>query len=882
MLSGKSSVRPSAVQAKSKWERGCQQIRSDHQQGVLGTRISRSLSELQDLVLLDLYRAALEDIPPELASNHCLVLLGGSGRREIAPFSDVDIMLLYQGTQSEGLSQFSQRLFQDITDAGFDLGFSLRTVREACSMSLEDAYIYSSLTEARFLTGNQELFENFTGRFQRIAGRRTLEVIKAIVAAREKERNDFGETVYLLRPNIKRSRGGLRDIHLIRWLGFVQFGQTEIDQLLQAGAISTADSTQLALSLEFLLRVRNEMHFNAQAAEDLLGRNEQLRLANFFGYQQSSAVLAVENFMRDYFRFTSRVRYICDHFVNKATTRRPGVVWATIEHFGSRQIDDTFWIGMNQIGVSAGAIERVQTDLEQVLRLMQLCCLHQKKIEHSAWIAIRHTMLKFPDIAVTADTGRRFMALLSNTVGLPESLYRLHEMQVLSKIIPAFDHARGLLQFNEYHRYTVDEHTLRTIQRVVEFAQLDSVLGKTYNAIRDKNVLHLALLMHDLGKGYEGDHSDVGAEIAERTGLRLALPEETIEDVKYLVQHHLVMSHLAFHRDINDPALVAEFASNIGSVHLLSMLYVLTCADIAAVGPDSLNPWKLGLLTDLYLHAKLILLGHSEDAVGDRFRRIHESVAGCGESPEIQGWLREKSKSLPVSYSLHRAYEQIAQDLLEMKSLQPGEAWCRVRKLEQSNLYELCVTKFAHRRSGIFYRLSGLLSSLGLEIRTADIKPLAEGLIFYWIQFEDQEFNQTHPERIQEIEQRARRIALGLDESPPKFRKLWKRDETQEGELPRTRIEVKINNLTADSATIIDVFAYNKTGLLCIIVKKIYALGLDITFSRVATYAHRVVGVFYVTDALGNKIRNRNQLQIIRQEILKAVADFLTKNGSGA
>jgi len=875
MLTGKPSIRPSATLAKAKWERGCQQIRLEHQQGVVGTRISRSLSELQDVVLLDLYQSALEDMPPELASNHALVLLGGSGRKEIAPFSDVDIMLLYQGTKSEGLGKFSQRLFQDITDAGFDLGYSMRTVREACGMSLEDAYIYSSLTAARFLTGNQELFENFSGRFRRIAGRRNLEVIKAIVAAREKERNEFGETVYLLRPNIKRSRGGLRDIHLIRWLGFVQFGVTEIDQLLQSGGISTADSTQLALSLEFLLRVRNEMHFHAKGAEDLLGRNEQLRLSHFFGYQQSSAVLAVENFMRDYFRFTSRVRYICDHFVNKATTRRPGMILAKIELLGSRQIDDIFWIGMNHIGVSASALEVVQTDLEQVLRLMQLSCLHQKKIEHGTWIAIRHAMLKYPDIAVSSDTGRRFMALLSNTTGLPDSLYRLHEMQVLSKIIPAFDHARGLLQFNEYHRYTVDEHTLRTIKRVVEFAQLDSVLGRTYNALRDKNVLHLALLMHDLGKGYEGDHSDVGAEIAEQTGLRLALPEDTIEEVKYLVQHHLVMSHLAFHRDINDPALVAEFASNIGSAHLLSMLYVLTCADIAAVGPDALSPWKLGLLTDLYLHAKMILLGHSEEAVVDRFRRIHESVSACGEDSAAQTWLWEKSRSLPVSFCLHRHHEKIAADLLAIKELRPGEAWCRVRPLEQSNLYELCVAKFAHRRSGIFYRLTGLLSSLGLEIRTADIKPLAEGVIFYWIQFEDQVFQEMNDSRIQEIELRAKQIALGLDDSPPKFRRLWKRDESHEGEMTRSKIEVKINNLTVDSATIIDVFAYNKTGLLCIIVKKIYALGLDITFSRVATYTHRMVGVFYVTDALGNKIRNRNQLQIIRKEILNAVAEFL-------
>lgn len=875
MSASATGIRASALTAKAKWDRGRQQIRLEHDQGTVGTRISRLLSELQDIVLLDLYQAALQDVSSALQANIAVVLLGGSGRREIAPFSDVDIMLLYQGVKTEELIQFSQRFFQDISDAGFDLGHSVRTVRDACRMSLDDAYIYSALTAARYLVGNEELFDNFAGRFRRIASRRTLEIIKAIIAAREKERIEFGETVYLLRPNIKRSRGGLRDIHLIRWLGFVQYEVTEIDQLLQAGAISTADSTQLALSLEFLLRVRNEMHFNAGRPEDLLGRKEQPRLADFFGYQKSDAVLSVENFMRDYFRFTSRVRYICDHFVNKAVSRKPSSMLAKIEFLGARQIDEKFWIGVKQIGVNKTALPEVQMDLEQVLRLMQLACLHQKKIEHGTWIAIRHAMLKYPEITVTSDAARRFMALLSNTKGLPDSLYRLHEMQVLSKLIPPFDHARGLLQFNEYHRYTVDEHTLRAVKRVVEFAESDSILGRTYSGIRDKNVLHLAILLHDLGKGYPGDHSDVGAALAEKIGIRLALPDETIEEVKYLVQHHLVMSHLAFHRDINDPALVAEFASNIASVHLLTMLYVLTCADIAAVGPNALSPWKLGLLTDLYLHAKTILLGRSEDTVLDRFRMVHESVANCASDESTKEWLLTSSRNLPISFCVHRPHQRIAEDLLAIKQLTSGQAWCRVRRLDEPNVFELCVAKFAHRRSGIFYRLTGLLSSLSLEIRTADIKHLQKDLIFYWIQAEDQEYQETSDQRLQEVETKAKNIALGLDDSPPKFRKFWKRRDNHEGDTIRSKIEVKFNNLTVDFATIIDVFAYNKIGLLCIIVKKIYALGLDITFSRVATYAHRVVGVFYVTDGLGNKIRNRNQLQIIRREILDAVTEFL-------
>jgi [protein-PII] uridylyltransferase len=869
-------IRLAALQAKEKWSAGRQLLRTAHQAGAGGLATCRALSLFRDEVILDIFHAALIETDPQLESSVAAVLLGGGGRQEIAPFSDVDLMLLYHGQINESLTLFSRRLSQDITDTGLQLGYSLRTVRDACSMSLEDAYIFSSLTEARLLAGNGDLFANFQGRFSRIASRHTSDLVRAIIHARAQERSEFGETVYLLRPNIKKSRGGLRDIHLIRWLGFVLYGVTGMDQLLAAGGLSTADSTQLKLSLEFLLKVRNEMHFHANRAEDRLGRNEQVRLAEFFHYEGSDGMLAVEIFMRDYFRFTSRVGYICSHFANKVTSRQRGA-WARIDSLGRTQIDEQFWIGPTKIGVSKASLEKVQMDLEQVLRLMQLACLHDRAIEHETWVAIRHAMLKYPEIPFTSDAARRFMALLSNTKGLSESLYRLHEMQVLSKILPDFDHARGLLQFNEYHQYTVDEHSLRAVQAATEFSLQPSTVGRAYDEIRDKNVLHLALLLHDLGKGFPEDHCDVGARIAQAMGIRLDLPDETTEDLKYLVQNHLVMSHLAFHRDISDPSLVAEFASNIGSIHLLTMLYVLTCADISAVGPNVLNPWKMSLLTDLYLHAKLILMGeeHSVATMLERNQKVFQAIAQYGQDDQERARLLERASSLPIAFCRHRAPEFIAHKLLAAQLLSANESVCWVAPVNQGPVLELCVIKRAHRRSGIFYRLTGLLSSFGVQIVSAIIRPIGEAQMFYWIQFEDTDFSQTPPARLKEIQERAQEVVQGLDDSPPRFRKTWKGHESRAAKLSRPKIEVKINNQTVDHATIIDVFAYDKTGLLYKIVKKIYALGLDVIYSRVSTYANQVIDVFYVTDALGNKIRNKNQIQIIRRELQRSVKEFL-------
>ncbi len=875
MTTAGSGVRASVVRAKSVWLEGKQKIRERHDAGESGVIVTRAMSDLLDDVLIEIYETALREISPELVDRISLVLLGGCGRRDIAPFSDVDLMLLYQGSVTDDMVEFSRRISQDITDAGMQLGYSLRTPRDACSMALTDAYIFSSLTEARFLAGNDELFHYFQGRFLRIAKKRPNESIRAIIQAREQERVEFGETVYLLRPNVKKSRGGLRDIHLIRWLGFVQYSETNIDKLLDSGALSTADSTQLKESWEFLLRLRNEMHFHANRANDGLGRNEQVRLAEFFDYPGDDAMLSVEEFMRDYFRYTSRIRYVCDHFVSKSVSRKKGTAVSVLEPLMTRQIDQHFRMGPTQIGVIKSSLDTVMMDLEQVLRLMQLACLHDKKIEHETWITIRHAMLKFPDIPFTREAARRFMALLSNGQGLADLLHHLHQMQVLSKIIPGFDHARGLLQFNEYHMYTVDEHSLRAVANAIDFENDQTIVGKTYRQIREKNVLHLALLLHDLGKGFPEDHSEVGRRIAEKTGLRFDLPDETTEDIKFLVHNHLVMSHLALHRDINDQLLVAEFASNVGSVHLLSMLFVLTCADISAVGPGVLNDWKLGLLIDLFRHAKTILTGDNEDSFAQRFGRVYDNVAMIGDDEESQKWLRTKVEKLPNSYCKSHAPETIANQLLELKDLSAEDALCWVNPVGETTLYELCIAKIAKRRSGNFYRITGMLSSFGLKIRGSDIKPLGDSMMFYWFQFEDGDYVETPQHRLDEIRNKAYDLATGADDTPPRFRSVWKKEDSLALQLSRPTIQVKVNNQTVDSATIIDVFAYDKTGLLYKIAKKLYRLGLDVTYARLSTYAHQVIGVFYVTDELGNKIRNKNQIQVIKREVLNEVTDFL-------
>ena len=785
-------------------------------------------------------------------------------------------MLLYQGSLTDDIVELSRRLNQDIADSGLQLGFSCRTPREACTMSLTDAYIFSSLTEARLLGGNLDLFENFQGRFRRITNKKNTSLIKAIIAARAKERHEYGETVYLLRPNVKRSRGALRDIHLIRWLGFVRFGTTDIKELLARGAISTADSNQLLASREFLLRVRNEMHFHANRANDGLERGEQVRVADWLGYAGSDALLSVEKFMRDYFRYTSRVSYVCKHFVDKSVQHKQ----RGTSVFGSmitKQVDEHFRMGPTFIGVSEHAIDEVKTQLDQVLRLMQLSCLHEKAIEHSTWIAIRHEMLKRrSSIQFTQECARRFMALLSNTKGLGGALRRLHEMTVLRKIIPEFDHARGLLQFNEYHKYTVDEHSLRALEHVISFEQDQTIVGETYRNIRSKKLLHLALLLHDLGKGFPEDHSEVGRRIADATGKRFGLQEDDVETIKFLVHNHLVMSHLAFHRDIFDESLVAEFAANVGSLQMLSMLFVLTLADIKGVGPDVLTPWKLDLLTNLFKSAKRVLTGDYDGRLEPRLKEIYDRVSALGSDEEERAWLLHKAACMPNNYCLGRSVTEIAERLLELKKVEDG-ILCWVNPIPETKLIEIAVAKSSSRRTGVFHKVAGTVSGMGLQIHGADIKPIGDDMVWYWIQFEDLMFKGVPPaSRLEEIKERI--LGKVFSESSwetLRFPAVWKNEDKVASEAEQPEIQVKIDNDTVTNATVVDVFSSDKTGLLYKIARKIHQLQLDVTYARTISYGIQVIGVYYVTDDDGNKIRDRDRLLQIQAELQQTLVNFL-------
>ncbi len=877
MITTSSTLPEPILQARRAWAAALQSARRRHDQGESGLAIVSELSACLEEILKQLYQYSLAQVENvEIANKTALILHGGCGRRHVAPFSDVDLMLMCLSTEDPQLQQFARVLGQSVNDAGFKVGFSVQTPRQAQGLALRVAATFSSLIDSRLLIGSRSLFNHFYLQFQRLAQRRSTSTIRAIMRAREAERIQFGDTVYLLRPDIKRSRGGLRDIHLIRWIGFLRYGETDFEKLAEAQALMGSDCEKLTTAFEFLLRLRNELHFHANQLNDRLSRSEQVRIAEKFGYQASEGVLPVEAFMRDYFQFTTDVRFCSDHFV--ATSQARAIMPNMLTSIITRSVDQHFRVGLFQIGAKPAALPEASRNLELVLRLMQLSNLYDKEIEHSTWEAIRQSMTDAEDFPLTSIEATRFMALLSGPTRLGVLLRRLHDLRVLEKVIPGFRHARCLLQFNEYHQYTVDEHTIRAVQAATEFAARSDLLGQVYREIRSKDLLHLALLLHDLGKGFTEDHSEVGRRMAEETVKRLGLPKEDGETVAFLVHKHLLMDHLATRRDINDESIVAEFAANVGSIQTLQMLYVMTCADIAGVGPDTLTEWKLGLLTDLYRNAQSFLTGHhGPRAVDPKLGRFFDQVRKQVPDPEIARWVEIHAQALPRNYCGDHTPETIAAQMLELRQLAPGDFKCWINFSEKRNVVELCVAKYQQRLAGVFYQMNGMLASLGLKIRGADIKPLDESFVWYWFQFEDPTFSGEPPKsRLDQIVHMATELVSGTRATAPRFPRTWEFSSTPEEEFILPEIRVQIDNQSVEHATIVDVFAYQKIGLLYTISKKIYEFGLDVHFARTSVYGTRIVCVFYVTDESRSKVRDLRQLVKIRRGLLEVTKSFLS------
>jgi [protein-PII] uridylyltransferase len=883
-MSSESRIQPAIHAARAKLSQGRERLRALHEAGALGMQVSQQLTQLFDELVLGLYQDALAQIwetnATSLVGQVALVAHGGYGRADVAPFSDIDLMLLHAAKSEEFVAPLVRKFTYSIFDTGMQLGFSVRTIAQASEMAKADATVFTALAESRLLHGEETLYKKYFDRMKRESMASATVAVNAMVEARDDERAKCGETVYLLEPNVKRSRGGLRDIQLLRWLGYTQHGETDLESLKQMGMLSTADWRRIRDAREFLLRLRNEMHFHAGKPQDVLDRAEQVRIAQRFGYQDQPGMLAVELFMRDYFHHTENVSEIASHTLLKLRPR--SAVQRLVEPLLSHRVENDFRVGPTSIWATSGGLAKLRTGVAEVLRLMEFAALYDKPIDQETWDAVRESTQELsetdPPETLDAHVKTRFLELLNQPLRLAQSLRQLHRLRLLEQLIPAVRHTRCLLQFNSFHKYTVDEHTLRAVEIMTAFLQDKGPVGDAYRAVKQKRALHLAMILHDLGKGFEEDHSEVGKRIAQATAARLGLSPQETEIVVFLVHKHLRMDHIAQRHDIHDDRVVAPFAAEVGSPEVLRMLFVLTCADIAAVGPGVLNDWKVQLLNDLYKHTLHLFSESSpEEASDNRLRRQREAALAAAAKLPAKDWWERQIACLPPGILWAAEPQRIVEELAKLQDLPHREAVAWGRYLPERNAVEYTVGTYDEITPGIFYKLAGALSSNGQQILSAEIHTLADGLVLDRFYVEDRNF--AGPTPLPRIDQLCAALVAALKDTSgkaPIFPRMWKSSEARStGDLHRVPTYVAPDNETSDRYTIISVFTYDRMGLLYSIARTVFEARLSIARAKISTHKDQVVDVFYLTDAdTQQKIQDPARLAQLRENLLVTLAEL--------
>lgn len=852
--------------------------------GASGSEVVIAQTDLVDALIIGRYRNAARqggDAMMTASFQHCcLVAIGGYGRRELSPYSDIDLMVLFRPEAGKIVPEFVRQVLHPLWDVGFQVGHSVRTIQDCISLGLSDPTVRTSMMEARFLTGNAQLFQDFHSLYARKVATVAVEkFLEQKQAERHREYEKFGETVYLLEPNVKKSQGGLRDLHLLQWAGIARYQAPTIRELSDRGMLSHQDYAVVMDAREFLLRVRALLHVHAGMAQEILSFEEQVWLAAQFGFEDRPHLLAVEQFMQQYYRHTMGLHEVTMRFVQRC---KPRSLWARLTGWlPAARLEQYFVLAGETLTVPVELRPRVIESPALLMRLFDLARSKGAAIEPALVEDIHRHMEGLAEEGFnTPEVSRTFLNIMAGP-GTAATLEAMHRAHVLEKLIPICSSVRGLMQFNQYHKYTVDEHSLLAVAKVETFAQDQGMLGEVYREVKRKDLLHLAVFLHDMGKGQEEDHSEVGRRIAEDMATRLGLDERERRTVAFLVYRHLLMAHTAFRRDPNDEKVILPFAREVGTPEVLRKLLVLTAADIAAVGPGVLTKWKESLLIELYVRTMQEVSG--ERAVADAPERLKNIASEVMRQPALQGqveitqpWVEAQLREFPLRYAYGTSPRRIAAHLSVIRRLTAGDVLVDSEYNEVLGTCEYAVVTFNNVIPGIFTKIAGVMAANALQILDAQILTRQDGVVVDTFQVTDPDYKGAPPaDRRESIGAMIRSVLLGQEPVEVVLQRGTRMSASRMVGPARQATEVRIDNETSDRYTIVDVFADDRQGLLYVITNAIFRQGLSVHAARISTRLDQVADVFYVTDAQGGKVEQTEQIEQIRQGVWAEIEEFL-------
>ncbi|MCA8998113.1 MAG: [protein-PII] uridylyltransferase [Planctomycetaceae bacterium] len=852
--------------------------------GTPGVQVATAICSATEDVVLAFANELLEDMPKDqrerVKRGGAIVAVGGTGRGELAPYSDVDLLCLHERSGFRDFEAFVSPFAQNCWDAGMTLGNALRDIPECIALGKQDPQVATSLVEARFLWGNERLFQRLESAFYRkVVACRKRKFIESCLEARSQGWSDNQPLAQELEPDIKNSAGGLRDLHLLRWIGFARYQVRDIDGLRMIDKLSREDSGELKEALEFLTRLRIDLHFHAKAEQDRLTRDEQLRITKERGFVDTAEQRDVEQFMQQYFHHSSQIAEIVRRF---AALERPRSYLSMAQDLiTGHHCEGNLYVGTEQIDVAKRHLPKVCQSLDTMISLFRTSALYEKPLSPRVMETIKSCTGDVPR-DLDAVSAKKFMEIFHCTRSLGPVVRSMFRTGLLDVVIPNVTHIRNLLQFNQYHYFTVDEHTLRAIETITGFERDDGPIGTAYNSIRNKEVLHLAVLLHDIGKGFKEDHCIVGEGIAHEVGARLHLPQHQTDELALLVRKHLVMADVAFKRDLSDPKTIIDFSHEIGSPETLKKLYCLTVADITAVGPGTWTNWKAGLLTELYDKSLVILSGKRYGFLEqERIREIKEKVAAIlyPDRPVAEVFLSvdKALQGCSANYLTTTSPAQIAADLRVVEGLDTVEIAVSATWWDDTGTTEYrVITRNPDAANGCFHKLCGVLAAKRLEILSADINTTTDGVIIDSYQVLDPDFAGEPPEtRFEEVEAALKSVLAG----DMTVKTLLQRGKKFGGNRFPKLVSglpdrVGVDNESSETRTIVDIFAHDRPGLLYTLARTLFELDLSVDMAKIATHFDQVADVFYVQEQSGEKVQGEERIRQVKETLLQALKDF--------
>ena len=851
-----------------------------------GVEAAQRLAALTDGVVRVLFAHAAGVVagPGALSERICITATGGYGRSMLAPFSDIDLLFLAPDEPAPETLRTVEYMLYFMWDLGLKVGHATRSIAQCMADADRDLTIRTSLLDARLLAGDAGLFEEFLAAF---AIDSDASGAAAFVAGKQAERHArhrrFGESAFLVEPNIKEGRGGLRDLQTQYWMVRATYGKFTPNQLVHGGLglLEPQELRRMRRSWDFLWTVRFHMHYISGRAEDRLTFDLQPVVGARMGYTRHGVQDGVERFMRHYFltaRDVTRLTLVLEPVVVRHALGEPAVQMLTDQAL----LEAGFVLADGQI--MPGRADDFANEPIRMLRMLRLARARRLKLHPLAIRALIRHERRAVELRDNPEAGEIFLDLLcgQNPDGKPDGahwLSILNESGIIGRILPDWARVVGQMQFDTYHIFTVDEHTIEAVRILnsLEMGKLTDVAPVASGIIEDlqsRRALYMAMLLHDVAKGRGGDHSILGAEIATQVGPQFGLTAEETETVSWLVLHHLLLSQTAFKRDIDDPKTIFDVAEAIQSPERLKLLLVLTVADMRAVSPKVWNGWKATLLRELYARVAEVLAGGLSTTERDvRVKRARETI---NEMLIAAGW-NEADRTFFAGLGYPGYWLSFDPDTHLRHARMVRDAEARGAPLtvvtEPSHARAVTeITVYAADHPGLFSRIAGALAVAGASIVDARIHTMTNGsaLDTFWVQdAAGGAFDQPH---------RIAKLAVLIEQSLSGHLRLQTEIPKLANALIGRRMRaihvpprVVVDNRASNNFTVLEVNGRDRPGLLHDVTSAISEQGLQISSAHVTTYGVRAVDVFYVKDVFGLKVENERKLAGLRDALLGAL-----------